>query len=174
MSTKKKQGTTPSKATTQQVDSNPFSKYSLNYQTPAQKVLQWGCMLFIVFSLLGLTWALPFPYLKFLGNYNGFFNWSSFLIAAAVYYYYQKFPSLSFIIFFMFFVFTYGIIQVAEWQKRGGPSLLLISAVIFIIAAGLQFANLKLKNKKPSVADGLQFLIISPVWAFHFLFKKKA
>ena len=130
-------------------------------------------MLLVVFSLLGITWGIPFPYLKFLGNYNGFFNWASFLIAAAVYYYYQKFPSLSFAVFFLLFVFAYGIMQLADWQKKGGPSLLLISAIVFVIAAVLQFTNLKLKNGKPSITDWLKFMIISPIWLVHFLFKKK-
>ena len=126
----------------------------------------------IVFSLLGLAWAIPFPYLKFLGVYNGFFNWASFLIAVAVFYYYKILPGLSYAVFFELFVFSYGIMQLDAWHKAGGPALWLISLVIFIPAFALQFANLKIKNTKPSVADGLKFMIISPIWLVHFLFKK--
>lgn len=173
MSTKKKPNPARSKAAAKEVDTDPFSKYSQNYETPGQKVLQWVCMLLIVFGLLTISWALPFPYLKFLGNYNGFFNWSSFLIAAAVYYYYKQFPALSFIVFFMFFVFAYGVMQLADLQKSGGPSLLLIGAITFIAGAATQFATLKLKNKKPTFGDWLKFMLIAPVWVPYFLFKKK-
>lgn len=150
-----------------------FSKYSGSYQTTAQKVIHWVCSLLIVFSLLGLAWAIPFPYLRFLGIYNGYFNWASFLIAAAVFYYYKLLPGLSYAVFVELFVFSYGIMQVDGWHKTGGPALWLISLVVFIPAAGLQFANLKVSNKKPTVADGLKFMTISPLWLVHFLFKRK-
>jgi len=152
---------------------NLFSKYSGSYQTTAQKVIHWACSLIIVFSLLGLAWAIPFPYLKFLGQYNGYFNWASFLIAAAVFYYYKVLPGLSYAVFVELFVFSYGVMQLDAWHKAGGPGLWLISLVIFIPAAAVQFANLKIKNTKPGVGDWLKFMIISPLWVVHFLFKKK-
>jgi hypothetical protein len=151
-----------------------FSKYSESYQTPAQKAIHWACSLLIVFSLLGLAWSIPFPYLKFLGQYNGFFNWASFLIAAAVYYYYKTLPGLSYIVFIELFAFSYFVMKLDEWHKAGGTPLWIISAVIFIIAAILQSANLKLKSGKPTIGDWLKFMIISPMWVLHFGFKKKA
>jgi len=150
-----------------------FGKYSESYQTPAQKIIHWACSILIVFSLLGLAWAIPFPYLKFIGQYNGYFNWASFLIAAAVFYYYRVLPGLSYAVFFELFLFSYGVMQLDAWQKTGGPALWLISLVIFVAAAGLQFANLKIKNTKPTVGDGLKFMIISPLWVIYFAFKKE-
>jgi len=149
-----------------------FSKYSESYQTPAQKIIHWACSMLVVFSLLGLAWAIPFPYLNFIGQYNGYFNWASFLIAAAVFYYYRVLPGLSYAVFVELFVFSYGIMQLDAWQKTGGPALWLISLVIFVPAAALQFASLKIKNTKPAVTDGLKFMIISPLWVIHFLFRK--
>jgi hypothetical protein len=149
-----------------------FGKYSESYQTLSQKIIHWACSMLVVFGLLGLAWAIPFPYLKFLGSYNGFFNWASFLIAAAVFYYYKILPGLSYAVFVELFVFSYGIMQLDAWHKTGGPPLWLVSAIVFIAAAGLQFANLKIKNTKPTIGDGLKFMIISPLWVIHFLFKK--
>ncbi|MGZ3873060.1 MAG: Mpo1-like protein [Mucilaginibacter sp.] len=169
--THKKNG--PVNSTAKTPADNLFDKYSPGYQTLPTQIIHWVCMLLIMFSLLGLTWAIPFPYLKFLGKYNGFFNWASFLIAIGVYYYYKISPLISYIIFFLFFSFSYGVMQADQWQKNGGPTLWLMSLVVFVIAAGLQFANLKIKNKKPSFLDGLQFLILSPVWLLHFVFKKR-
>ena len=173
MSTKKKPNPAQSKAAPKEVDTDPFAKYSLNYQTPGQKILQWVCMLLIVFGLLAISWGLPFPYLKFLGSYNGFFNWSSFLIAAAVYYYYKQYPGLSYVVFLLFFLFAYAVMKLADLQKAGGLSLLIIGAITFITGAAIQFTLLKLKNKKPAFGDWLKFMLIAPVWVPHFLFKKK-
>lgn len=150
-----------------------FEKYSESYQTPAQKIIHWVSMIVIIFSLLGLFWAIPFPYLKFLGQYNGFFNWASFLIAAGVYYYYKKAPTLSYIVFLLFFACSYFVMQLDNLHKSGGPALWLVCGVLFIVFASLQFSNLKIKNKKPSFSDGLNFMIISPLWVLHFLFKRK-
>ncbi|MGN6394288.1 MAG: hypothetical protein ACTHMI_01900 [Mucilaginibacter sp.] len=151
-----------------------FSKYSENYQTQSQKTIHWVCVVVIIFSLLGISWAAPFPHLDFLKNYNGFFNWSSFLIAALIYYYYRLMPTLSFVMFVVLFVFAYGITKMADWQNAGGPPLLVISAVLFIAAAVLQFSNLKLKGKSTTFLDWLKFMIISPLWVLHFVFRKKA
>ncbi len=149
-----------------------FFKYSESYQTTSQKIIHWACSMLIVFSLLGLAWAIPFPYLKFIGQYNGYFNWASFLIAAAVFYYYKILPGLSYVVFFELFVFSYGIMQLDAWHKAGGPALWLVSIAIFIPAFALQFANLKIKNTKPTIGDGLKFMILSPLWLVHILFKK--
>ena len=72
-----------------------FAQYSENHQNPTNKLIHWICVPLIVFSLFGLIWAIPFPHLNFLGSYNGFFNWDSFLIAFAIYYYYKLSPMLS-------------------------------------------------------------------------------
>ena len=152
---------------------NPFDQYSENYQTVSQKVIQWLCMLLIIFGVLGLAWSIPFPYLKFLGVYNGFFNWASFLIAAAVYYYYKKFPGLSFGVFFILFALSYGVMEAEAWHKTGGPALWLVGLIVFVVAAALQYSTLKIKGQKPSIGEWVQFMVISPVWVLHFLFPKK-
>ena len=61
-----------------------FDKYAESHQNPTNKLIHWVCVPLIVFSLLGLVWAIPFPYIKFLGQYNGFVNWASFLIAFSI------------------------------------------------------------------------------------------
>jgi hypothetical protein len=149
-----------------------FDKYSGSYQTTAQKIIQWVCVPLIMFSLLGLVWATPFPYIKFLGAYNGFFNWASFLIAISIYYYYKISPPLSYPVFIVLFGFSYGIMQLEQWHKNGGPALGIICLIVFIVAASAQFAKLQIKSKKPSLADGFRFLIISPVWLLHFVFRR--
>jgi hypothetical protein len=48
-----------------------FAQYAENHQNPINKLIHWICVPLIVFSLFGLSWAAPFPNLKFLGSYNG-------------------------------------------------------------------------------------------------------
>src|SRR5271170_4764375 len=98
-----------------------FDKYAESHQNHTNKTIHWICVPLIVFSILGLVWAIPFPYIKFLGEYNGFFNWASFLIAFSIYYYYKLSPTLSYVMFLVLFAFCYGIIELEGWYRSGGP-----------------------------------------------------
>ena len=83
-----------------------FNEYADNLKTTTQKFINGIGFSLMVFSALGMAWAIPFPYLKFLGQYNGFFNWASFLIAISIYYYYKLSPVLSYLILIVFFAFS--------------------------------------------------------------------
>jgi uncharacterized membrane protein YGL010W len=149
-----------------------FDQYSEHHQNPTNKLIHWICVPLIVFSIFGLVWAIPFPNLKFLGSYNGYFNWASFLIAFAIYYYYKLSPVLSYFMLFVLMGFSYGIIELAEWQKAGGPALWLACLVIFVLAWIGQFIGHKIEGKKPSFLDDLKFLLIGPIWLLYFILKK--
>ena len=58
-----------------------FDKYSESHQNHTNEVIHWICVPLIVFSLFGLVWEIPFPHLEFLGRYNAYLNFASFLIA---------------------------------------------------------------------------------------------
>jgi len=149
-----------------------FDKYSENHQNTTNKLIHWICVPLIVFSLLGLIWAIPFPYIKFLGEYNGFFNWASFILAFSIYYYYKLSPVLSYLMLLVLFGFSYGIIGLDTWQKEGGPALWLVCMVIFVLAWAGQFIGHKIEGKKPSFFDDLKFLLIGPIWLLHFILKR--
>jgi uncharacterized membrane protein YGL010W len=149
-----------------------FDKYAESHQNPDNKLIHWICVPLIVFSLLGLVWAIPFPHINFLGRFNGFFNWASFLIAFSVYYYYKLSPVLSYLMLLVVFGFSFGIIELDEWQKAGGPALWLVCLVIFVLAWAGQFIGHKIEGKKPSFLDDLKFLLIGPIWLLHFILKK--
>lgn len=149
-----------------------FARYSQSHQNPTNKLIHWICVPLIVFSILGLLWAIPFPHLGFLGQYNGFFNWASFLIAFSIYYYYKLSPILSYFMLLLLMGLSYGIIQLAEWEKAGGPALWLVCLVLFILSWIGQFMGHKIEGKKPSFLDDLKFLLIGPAWLMHFILKK--
>jgi uncharacterized membrane protein YGL010W len=149
-----------------------FAKYAESHQNPTNKLIHWICVPLIVFSLFGLLWAIPFPYLKFLGSYNGYFNWASFLIAFSIYYYYKLSPVLSYFMLVVLMGFSLGVIELAEWQKAGGPALWLICLILFLLSWTGQFIGHNIEGKKPSFLDDIKFLLIGPIWLLHFILKK--
>jgi len=149
-----------------------FDKYAENHQNPTNKFIHWICVPLIVFSLLGLVWAIPFPHINFLGRYNNFINWASVLIAFSIYYYYRLSPVLSYLMLLVVFAFSYGIIDLVNWQKAGGAPLWESCLIVFVLAWAGQFIGHKIEGKKPSFLDDLKFLLIGPIWLLHFILKK--
>ena len=149
-----------------------FDKYAESHQNPTNKLIHWICVPLIVFSLFGLVWAIPFPHLKFLGQYNGFINWASFLLAFSCYYYYRLSAVLSYLMLLVLFAFSYGVIKIVDIQNAGGPALWLVCLIIFVVAWIGQFIGHKIEGKKPSFFDDLRFLLIGPIWLLHFILKK--
>ena len=160
------------KSGTQPIDFQ-FAKYDINYNLLADKITYRISIPLFLFALLALAWEIPFPYLKFLGGYNGFFNWASFLIAFFVYYYYQLSARLSYVILLILFAFSYGVMELESWHSTDRPALWMISLVILILSAFMVTAKLKINGKKPTFTEALWFLILSPLWLLRLLFKKK-
>jgi uncharacterized membrane protein YGL010W len=149
-----------------------LEKYSENHQNPTNKLIHWICIPFILFSLLGLTWAIPFPYIKLLGQYNGYFNWASFVLAFSIYYYYKFSPMFSYIMLLVAFALSYGIIEIDTLHKTGGPALWLVSVIIFVLGCVGEFVGHKIEGRRPSFLDDVKFLLIGPVWLLHFTMKR--
>lgn len=149
-----------------------FDKYAESHQNDSNKLIHWICVPLIVFSLLGLVWAIPFPHLEFLGKYNGFLNWASFLIAFSIYYYFTLSPVLSFLMLWVVGLMSYFIVQLEYWQAAGGPAFWMVCLVIFVLSWIGQFIGHKIEGKKPSFLDDIKFLLIGPIWLLHFICKK--
>ncbi|MEE1945544.1 Mpo1-like protein [Pedobacter sp. KR3-3] len=149
-----------------------FDKYGESHQNHTNELIHWICVPLIVFSLLGLVWQIPFPHLDFLGRYNGYFNWASFLIAFAMYYYFTLSPVLFFLMIWIVGLMSYGIVKLEHWQDAGGPAGWMVFAIIFVVAWIGQFIGHKIEGKKPSFLDDVKFLLIGPIWLLHFVCKK--
>ena len=160
-----------------QTDSRPvdvyFDKYAESHQNSTNELIHWICVPLIVFSLFGLVWSIPFPQLGFLGKYNGFVNWASFLIAFAVYYYYRLSPVLSYAMLLIIMMFSACIVGLEKLHNLNGwPPMWQVCLIIFVIAWIGQFIGHKIEGKKPSFLDDVKFLLIGPIWLLHFIFKK--
>ncbi|UKT62390.1 DUF962 domain-containing protein [Pedobacter mucosus] len=146
-----------------------FDKYQESHNNQTNEVIHWICVPLIIFSLLGLVWLIPFPHLNFLGKYNGFVNWASFLIAFSIYYYYRLSPVLSYMMLLLVIIMSWGIVSIEAWSKVGGPAPWLVFLSIFIFSWIGQFIGHKIEGKKPSFLDDVKFLLIGPIWLMHFI-----
>lgn len=150
-----------------------FAQYAESHQNPTNKLIHWICVPLIVFSLLGLVWAIPFPRLEVLGSYNGFVNWASFLIAFSIYYYYRLSPVLSYAMLLVVFAFSAAIVMLEKLHTNAGwPPMWQVCLMIFALSWIGQFIGHKIEGKKPSFLDDVKFLLIGPVWLLHFVFKR--
>lgn len=146
-----------------------FDRYAESHQNPVNEVIHWFCVPLIIFSLLGLVWSVPFPHLAFLGRYNGFLNWASFLIAFSGYYYYRLSPVLSYMMILIVFAMALVVVQMEKWALAGGPSIWMVCGVIFVLAWIGQFIGHKIEGKKPSFLEDVKFLLVGPIWLLHFI-----
>jgi len=149
-----------------------FAQYASQYQHPTNRWLQWICIPFITFGMTGLIWFLPFPHLPFLGQYNGFINWFTIMMAIAVYYYLKLAPTLSYAMLFTFGFFSFLIVQLEYWEKAGGLTPWMPCLFLFIIGAIGQMIGYKMEGKKLPFFTHLKFLLIGPIWLWHMIFKK--
>jgi len=150
-----------------------IEKYSALHQHPANRFIQWFCVPLLTFGLLGFVWSIPFPQLDFLGKYNGFVNWASFLIAFSIYYYLKVSPLLSYGILLTVFAFSAGIVTLEKLHtNEGWPTMGNVCLIIFIIGLILQFIGYRKEGKTPSLLQNFEFLLNGPLWIMHWIFAK--
>ena len=144
-----------------------LDKYGESHQNATNKLIHWICVPAILFSLLGLLYAIPFP-----GGRSLMSNWAAVFLAAALIYYIR----LSIPMFLGFIVIGFLTLwgNTAIYQSLGfdGGQLALVSLGIFVAAWIGQFIGHKIEGKKPSFFEDLQFLLIGPAWLLHFIYKK--
>jgi uncharacterized membrane protein YGL010W len=161
---------------TQKTEKRPvdilIDEYAQFHQKPANRYINYICIPLIAFSILGFVWCIPFPHLGFLGNYNGYLNWASFLIALVIYYYMKRSPIISYIILIIFFAFAYGITQLQAWQKTGGPILPQLCVVVFVTANIAQLIGYRIEGKKPTMMESFKFVLVEPMWLLSLVLKR--
>ena len=149
-----------------------FNRYAAFHQHPTNKLLHWITVPLVIFSGLGLIWAIPFPHLEFLGRYNGFVNWASFLIAFAIYYYYRLSPVLSYGMLLFVFAASAGIVGLEKMHNnKDWPEMWQVCLAILVLSLIGQLFGHKVEGKKMPLLESLKFILIAPLWLLHILFK---
>ena len=149
-----------------------FDKFAAAHQNPATKLIYIVFIPLLVLSLFGIAWSVPFPYIKFLGQYNQDFNWASFLLAFMVYYYLRLSPVLAFFILFILLIYFYMITSFLQVQKDGLVNLAIVSAVINIIACITLFIGYVKEGKRLSLEYRVKNMLIAPVFLLHLVLRK--
>ena len=149
-----------------------FREYKHAHQDRTNQIIHYICVPALAFSVFGLIWAVPFPHLAFLGIYNGYFNWASFVIAIAIYFYLRLSPIISYFILFILLGFSYGIMELVAWQQTGGPPLWSLCVSVFIPSvSALLIGN----SREPEFAINklnIKSLAIAPAYLLNQLLNK--
>ncbi|WP_207422386.1 hypothetical protein [Desertivirga brevis] len=144
-----------------------ISEYPAN-SSNANPILQYFAIPLVLFGLLGLIWSIPFPQLGFLGKFNGFVNWASFVIAFSIYYYYRLSPVISYGVLLLVFAFSAGIVGLEKVQNNGGPAMGSVCLVVFMFGIAMQY----FASGKEGSALSPRNILVSPVWLIYSIFKK--
>lgn len=150
---------------------NILKEYSNAHLNPTSRVLQYTCIPLLSFGLLGFVWSLPFPHLDFLGRYNGFVNWASFLIAISIYYYLKLSPLLSYGLLLIVFAFSAGIVGLEKMHSNNGwPTMGTICLGVFLVGLIIQFIAYRYEDRMPSLKDNLRSFVTGPLWVMYQIF----
>jgi uncharacterized membrane protein YGL010W len=134
-----------------------INRYALSHQDPANQVIHYICVPLLMFSIFGLLWAIPFPYFKFLGTYNGYLRIS---------------PLISYTMLFVLLGFSYVIMTLLSWQATGGPAMWLVCLIIFIPSAVLVLIGNTREKTFAQYGLNLKSLPVAPVYLVYMLLKK--
>lgn len=130
-----------------------IARYSESHRNPTNEIIHMICVPAIVFSLLGLIWALhPIAAV-------------ALAVAALAYYFMLSIP------------FALGMLLMAGAMLavlRAMPQniVLPVSIAVFVVAWIGQFIGHKIEGKKPSFFEDLRFLLIGPLFVLGFLYRR--
>jgi len=130
-----------------------LAQYSESHMDPTNELIHCVCVPLIVFSLLGLIWAIH-PVLALAG------------VTAALFYYVRL--SRNFALGMM----VMAAFMLARLAALPPGAVMPLSVVIFVLSWIGQFIGHKIEGKKPSFFDDLRFLLIGPLFVLGFLYRR--
>lgn len=158
------------------IEATPISRvigrFADSHTTSTNKIIHYITIPLVSFSVLAIVWAIPFPHLDFLGKFNGFVNWASFLIAFTVYYYYRMSPFLTYGILLLVFGFSALIVTLEKFHLQGGPELHIIPMAILLPALLAQVVGHRSERSTPDAVSSFRSLLDGPLWLMDTLFRK--
>lgn len=145
-----------------------LDKYGESHQNGINKAIHWICVPTIMFSLMGLLYCIPFPFVPVKSIWS---NWAAVAVAATWIYYFRL--SIPMFIGFVFigYLMLWGVDSLAFVAGDNG-TMFLYCLLIFVVAWIFQFIGHKIEGKKPSFLEDVQFLLIGPAWLLHFVYDK--
>jgi len=142
-----------------------LDEYGESHQNQSNKFIHYICVPAIYMTVVGLVWAIPFPF----SGFPIWINWASLIAIPVLGFYF----ALSLNVGIGMTLFTAAVIAfLMWWQNTMAMSVLMMSIVVFVVAWILQFIGHHVEGKKPSFFKDLQFLLIGPAWILCYAYKK--
>src|SRR5215217_3249043 len=129
-----------------------LEEYNSFHTHPTNRLINYICIPLVSFGILAFIWSIPFPHFDFLGKYNGFVNWASFLVAGIIYYYLRLSPLMSYAILFVLAIFSFIIVSLEK-----SFVLAQIGLMLFVIGNIGQLIGYRKEGKRSVFAQDLKF-----------------
>jgi uncharacterized membrane protein YGL010W len=130
-----------------------LAQYSESHLNPTNELIHFVCVPIIVFTLLGLLWAIH-PAVAV-----------AVTLASLAYYFKLSKP-------FAVGMLLMSALFLALLAALPDRAVLPLSVAIFVLAWIGQFIGHKIEGKKPSFFDDLRFLLIGPLFVLGFLYRR--
>lgn len=127
--------------------------YSESHRHPTNELIHFVCVPVIVFSLLGILWAIH-PVLALVA------------VLGAMWYYFQLSRPFAWGMLLM------SAVMLALLAAMPPMTVLPLSIAFFVVAWIGQFIGHKIEGKKPSFFDDLRFLLVGPLFVLGFLYRR--
>jgi uncharacterized membrane protein YGL010W len=130
-----------------------LAKYAESHRNHTNELIHIVCVPVIVFSLLGIVWAIhPVAAVA--------------LVAAAMWYYFQLSRP------FALGMLAMSALMLGLLSLLPPPAVLPLSIALFVLAWVGQFVGHQIEGRKPSFLDDLRFLLIGPLFVLGFLYRR--
>jgi uncharacterized membrane protein YGL010W len=133
--------------------------YGDSHRNRTNKALHWICVPVIVWCVIGLLWALPFP-----GGARATFaaaNWGGVTVLVTLLYYSLLSVRLALGALPLLLAMLWSIDLLERWSAA---PLWSICVALFVVAWIGQFIGHAIEGKRPSFFKDVQFLMIGPLW----------
>lgn len=140
-----------------------MDEYGVDHQNPHNQLIHKICVPLIMFSIIGILWALPRITIL-----EKELNWAALLVVGALLFYIslKNIKMLALMV-----IETLLMCLICQFLYERG-ALMQTSAAIFVGAWIGQFIGHKIEGKKPSFLQDLSFLLVGPLWVNRSLLQK--
>jgi uncharacterized membrane protein YGL010W len=136
-----------------------LTEYGDSHRNPTNEALHWVCVPVILWCVLGLLWAIPFP--SAVRAAMPLANWATLVTLLALVYYALLSVPLALGVLPLLLLMLWSIDALS---RNTVAPLWLICVALFILAWVGQFIGHAIEGKRPSFFKDVQFLMIGPLW----------
>ena len=129
-----------------------FGRYDEFHRNPANKAIHWICVPLIVWSLLGMLWAVS-PIAAY-----------ATIVASMVFYLWLSLPlALGMAAVMAAMVYPLTLL---------GERALIVSITVFVVAWIGQFIGHLIEGRKPAFLEDVRSLLVGPAWLLGFVYRR--